>query len=180
MKNFLIVLFISSFCFAQTNELYMSQPIKRAYKKGTRTFNGNPGGNYWINKTEYKIKVEVDPLSKKLDGNLSARYYNNSPDTLKKIVMRLYPDFFKKGSNRDWSMPASSINEGVEIQSVFIRDKEKNFADSSNVIKRSGTNMAIDLKEALLPGEKIDLFLDWSFYIPQIVPIRTGAYADSA
>lgn len=180
MKKYITLLFITSVCFAQKPDLYMSQPVKRAYEKETRSFDGSPGKNYWQNRSEYKIKAEVNPVDKTLEGNLSVRYFNNSPDTLKQIVMRLYPDFFRKGSNRDWPMPASSINDGVEIESLFINNKKNNLVDSGNVINRNGTNMFINLSKPLLPDESIKLFLDWKFNIPEIVTIRTGAYADTS
>lgn len=180
MKKLLLLFVITVTCFSQSNELYMSQPVKRAYEKGTRTYSGNPGENYWLNRAEYEIKAGVNPVTKKVEGNLTVKYFNNSPDTLYKIVMRLYPDLFKKGSDRDWAMPPAAINDGVKIKSIFIDDREKNVIDTIGVVTRNSTNMSIKLPEALWPDESIKLSVNWSFYIPQIFPLRAGAYADTS
>jgi len=180
MKKLLLLFIISAISFAQSTKLFMPQPVKKAYEKGTRSYNGEPGKNYWLNNAEYKIKAEVNPISKKLDGNLSVKYFNNSPDTLNKIVMRLYPDLFKKGGSRSWAVPSEAINNGVEVESIFIGDQKDNIADSSKMVYRDGTNMTIKLEKPLLPDENISLSISWSFYIPQIVPIRTGAYSDTS
>jgi len=68
-----------------------------AFDKQTRQKDGNPGKNYWQNTSDYYIKVSVDVKNKILSGHEKIVYYNNSPDSLKMIVVRLYQDISKKG-----------------------------------------------------------------------------------
>ncbi len=103
-----------SFLFAQ-NDLYIPLNIKKAFDKGTRSYNGLPGPNYWQNSSEYNIKVEVIPESKMLIGSETITYGNNSPDTLKTLVVRLYQDIFKTGNARDFTAPPKAINDGVDV-----------------------------------------------------------------
>ena len=94
-------------------ELFIPRNIQAAYEKGTRSLDGKPGAEYWQNSADYKIEVEVDPSTYQIDGSEEIIYYNNSPDSLKRIVLRLYPNVFKKGSARDYSLIPEGVNDGV-------------------------------------------------------------------
>ena len=96
-------------------KLFIPRNIHPAYEKGTRSPDGKPGAEYWQNSSEYKIDVEFEPSSYLIRGNEEITYYNNSPDTLKRIVLRLYPNVFKKGSARDYSIIPEGLTEGVFI-----------------------------------------------------------------
>lgn len=180
MKTFLLFLIISLTILAQPSNLYMSQPIKRAYEKHTRSFDGSPGENYWLNKAEYKIKASVNPDTKMLDGSLSVRYFNNSPDTLTKIVMHLYPDIFKKGNTRDFELPAEALNDGVFIKSLSVNNNSLDVSDTSHVITHSTTNMNIKLSQPLPPDNSINISVEWNFELPSVRTIRGGFYADTS
>ena len=71
------------------DDLYMPLNIKKAYENGTRNYDGTPGPNYWQNSSDYKINVEIDPQKKMLYGSETITYHNNSPDSLKSLVLRL-------------------------------------------------------------------------------------------
>ena len=73
----------------------------KAFDNQTRQQDGNPGKNYWQNTSDYFIKASVDVDKKTLTGQEKIIYYNNSPDSLSTIVIRLYQDIFKKGANRN-------------------------------------------------------------------------------
>ena len=73
----LILLIFSSNAFSQ--ELYTPRNIKKAYEKGTRSFDGKPGKNYWQNGGEYKIDFKVYPTTKIVSGVETINYSNNSP-----------------------------------------------------------------------------------------------------
>ena len=99
----LLVFLLFSNLFSQ-QELFIPRNIKAAYEKGTRSLDGRPGAEYWQNSADYKIEVEVDPSTYQIVGSEEITYYNNSPDSLNRIVLRLYPNIFKKGSARDYSL----------------------------------------------------------------------------
>ena len=75
-----------------SQQLFTNTNVKKAVERGTRTATGMPGKNYWQNKADYDIKVHFDPATQLLEGKQSITYYNNSPDTLKTIIIRLYPN----------------------------------------------------------------------------------------
>src|SRR5690554_6600619 len=87
-------LFIAAF--GQIAALPIPLDIREAYKKGSRSFDGRPGGAYWQNRAVYDIRVYLDPEKKTVSGSETVEYFNNSPDTLRTIVVRLYQDIYKK------------------------------------------------------------------------------------
>ncbi|MCU0414867.1 MAG: hypothetical protein MUE91_10795, partial [Ignavibacteriaceae bacterium] len=117
MKNIkiiiaLIIISFLSVSFSQ-EKLFIPRNIQAAYEKGTRSPDGKPGKEYWQNSADYEIDVEVIPSTYEIIGNEKITYYNNSPDSLSRIVLRLYPNVFKKGSARDYSINPDAISNGV-------------------------------------------------------------------
>ncbi|MBA7576655.1 hypothetical protein ES708_18496 [subsurface metagenome] len=79
---------------AQETQLYETVNYQNTVKNGTRSRNGKPGPKYWQNHTDYDITVRLDTISKRIHGKESVVYFNESPDTLTNIVLRLYQDLF--------------------------------------------------------------------------------------
>lgn len=157
------------------NDLYMPLNIKKAYENGTRNYDGTPGSNYWQNSSDYKIKVEIDPQKKMLYGSETITYHNNSPDTLKLLVIRLYQDIFKIGSARDFSTIKEAINDGVKLTKIIVNGEE--VTDSGTIRKKSlDTNLLLILDEPAPPLTNIKLAFEWNFIIPHKTNIRMGAY----
>lgn len=146
--------------FAQEYSLYTPLEIQNAYKNRTRSTDGRPGVNYWQNRSEYIITAEVDPVNDVLIGSEEIYYYNNSPDTLDKIILRLYQDVNKIGNPRDYDTPKADISDGVNITFLAINDNE--VTNISN-LDRYGTNMYIPLPEKLKPGKRLKLNVAWNY-----------------
>lgn len=70
--------------------------LQATYKKGTRDISGRPGKNYWQNYADYKVDVNFNPSTRLITGTAVINYSNNSPDTLKEILFKLYPNLYKK------------------------------------------------------------------------------------
>ncbi|MDB5231493.1 MAG: peptidase, partial [Chitinophagaceae bacterium] len=66
--------------------------IGQAYSKQTRTTAGTPGKNYWQNTADYDLNISFDPTTRLLKGEETISYVNNSPDSLKQIIFKLYPN----------------------------------------------------------------------------------------
>src|SRR4051812_34306759 len=80
--------------------LPIPENIQSTYTKGTRTTDGKPGKNYWQNTADYNIDVELNPTTRLVKGVVNINYTNNSPDTLREIYFKLYPNVFAKGAQR--------------------------------------------------------------------------------
>lgn len=159
---------------SQTN-FYIPRNVLKAYEKGTRSFDGQPGKNYWQNSSEYNIQVYIDPKTRILSGNETIIYQNNSPDTLKEIVIRLYPNISKPTSKRDFNVSEDALTEGVKIAS-FTFNKNKLQPDEKNIFKYDGTNLRVIIPEKILPSSKVELQIEWSFEIPKVNYARMGTY----
>jgi hypothetical protein len=100
MRKYFLILYVtlfSSIALAQSG-YYVPINFQKAYTNNTRSYYGKPGKDYWQNKANYDISVNFDPCSGKLIGKENIDYYNNSPDTLKKLVFHLFPDLQIKRS----------------------------------------------------------------------------------
>ncbi|MCO6492110.1 MAG: M1 family metallopeptidase [Phaeodactylibacter sp.] len=159
---------------AQETRFFMPREIRQAYDNGTRSMDGRPGPKYWHNTVDYNIEVEVFPEEKKIAGSETAVYYNNSPEGLDRIVLRLYHDAFRKANARAYRVNPDDLTEGVEITRLVIDGQEYSLERGQGVTK-DGTNMTVRLKEGLAPGGKLTLEIDWAQYVPETT-IRTGAY----
>ncbi|MCU7505217.1 MAG: M1 family metallopeptidase [Ignavibacteria bacterium] len=164
-------------CFAQSNELYVPLNIKRALSSETRTLNGQPGKNYWQNSSNYRIKASLDPLTNVLTGSETVTYFNNSPDTLKELVIRLYGDIAAYGAVRDFPVSKGFLSEGVRIEKVNIAGEEVDTKNPKEV-NRTGTNMILKLPGKLMPKNSIELQIKWNFTMPK-ASFRMGSYGDS-
>src|ERR1700759_1815298 len=107
--------------YAQTR-LPVERNLVDVYAKGTRTLTGEPGKNYWQNRADYTIKVKFDPGTRLLSGTVSVDYFNNSPDTLGEIALKLYPNLNKKGSVRDMPVLPQDLTDGVQIEQLSINN----------------------------------------------------------
>jgi hypothetical protein len=85
---------------AQENRFFMPSEIKKAYERGTRSYDGKPGKNYWQNFVNYKIKVSIKPDERLIDGSEKVIFQNLSPDVINSLVVRLYSDVYKKGKRQ--------------------------------------------------------------------------------
>ena len=147
-----------------------------AFDKQTRQKDGNPGKNYWQNTSDYYIKTSIDVKNKILSGHEKIVYYNNSPDSLKRIVIRLYQDIFKKGANRNSMVTVDplDINDGVSLKALVVNNSNIDLTKDNAQIKREGTLLFVYLKEKLTPHNKIEIQTAWEFNFPVHTLIRMG------
>ncbi|MCF8242627.1 MAG: M1 family metallopeptidase [Melioribacteraceae bacterium] len=173
----IIALFVAFSLFAQSTNIYIPLDIQEAYKNGTRSYDGKPGINYWQNSADYKIKAELLPDTSMLKGDAEIKYYNNSPDSLKIIVMRLYQDLPKKGASRDWYIGTWELTDGVDVKYITVNDDSLSL-DQGREVLRGSTNMTLRLAEPLPPGSSTNIKIGWEFNIPKILRLRMGNYED--
>lgn len=148
--------------------------IQKAYAAGTRSTDGKPGAKYWQNHSDYKIQVQLDPATRRITGSEKVVYTNNSPERLQNLVIRLYPDIFKKDANRDDREidPADINDDGVEIVEVLVNGTKAR-------TQRNGTNMFVPIQGGLATGNELTLDVKWTYLIPAKSHIREGTYFKS-
>lgn len=140
-----------------------------------RTASGAPGHLYWQQKADYEISVEINDQNQTLTGSEKITYTNNSPDALGYLWIQLDQNLYSKESDY-YATETSTMAPGLTSKQVknivghnydigykikFVRDGSGK--DLSYTINK--TMMRVDLKSPLKAGEKIELFIDWSFNI---------------
>ena len=81
---------------------------------------GNPGPNYWINHSDYNINAELFPETSTLEGSENITYYNESPDTLKTLVIRLYQNIMEKGGVREFPVNTKDLTDGEDLKLLVV------------------------------------------------------------
>ena len=163
---------------AQDVQLFEPLNYQQAIKKGTRSRDGKPGPNYRINHSDYDISIKLDTAIRKIFGEETIIYYNQSPDTLKSVVLRLYPNLFKKGTIRNRFTNASDLHDGMVIESLNINNKKTELGNNNT--RENGTNMLIYLSEPILPNETLKLWCKWNYPVPVETRDRVGFYKDNS
>lgn len=140
-----------------------------------RTASGAPGHLYWQQKADYEISAEINDETQVLTGSEKITYTNNSPDPLSYLWVQLDQNHYSKESDT-YSTQTSNIGPGLTKKQVkniighdydlgykikFVRDNAGK--DLSYTINK--TMMRVDLASPLASGQKVDLFIDWTFNI---------------
>ena len=166
--SFLLVsICLSGLVYAQ--QLPVPAEIQAAYAKGTRAVSGKPGARYWQNTANYDLKVNFNPASRELKGVVEVVYYNNSPDTLKQLWFKLYPNLYKKGVERKTKFNERDLNEGVSILSMQTDGRKLD----QQAMTIEGTNMQAAIA-ALAPGKNIKLKIEYKYDLNKGSHMRTG------
>ncbi|HEY0666670.1 MAG TPA: M1 family metallopeptidase [Sphingobacteriaceae bacterium] len=146
-----------------------------------RTASGAPGPQYWQQRADYDIDVELDDNKQQIIGSETITYYNNSPDPLSYLWIQLDEnEHDPKNDNRKTGtssikekMSASDIQKiigfnddlGVKIQKVTdVRNSALKYTINQ-------TMMRIDLPATLKHGEKFVFKIAWRYNIPNRMTI---------
>jgi hypothetical protein len=180
VANCLLILILSVSALYSQVDLYMPTNFKKAFDNGTRSYEGKPGKNYWQNRANYNIKVELIPEQRKLIGDEKIYYQNNSPDSLKNLYLKIYQDIFKIGTIRDLPIDSSDIHHGTTIHYINIEGDSIILSGDESPVNRTATLLRIKLHQPLPPGEDLNIGMGWEVTLPAISHLRMGAYGDSA
>jgi hypothetical protein len=178
MKKLFLMLMMVAVCgfTLQAQQLFLTTNIQDAYKKSTRNESGAPGINYWQNRGDYDMKIKFEPATNILSGEETIAYYNNSPDSLKKLIIRLYPDFYKKGVQRGTmfdEVKEKDLNDGVTIDTLMIGDETINVADTKKAV-HNNTNLIVTPANVVMPHSKLNLVVKWHYTVNTGSQVRTG------
>jgi len=146
---------------AQAQNLYMPRDIQNAFKKGTRSTDGKPGKNYWENHGHYTISITALPPDRTVKGVEQITYFNNSPDTLKRLNMKLILNMHRPGAARFSNAEADYLTPGVQIDSFLINGEKKDWDNE----KKSATNEMVSLPKPLMPHDSVKLDITWHFEV---------------
>ena len=139
-----------------------------------RDASGSPGPAYWQQRADYTIAATLDTAARAINGTVTVRYTNNSPDTLRWVWMQLDQNLFRDGSKgsavfaADSRWGARNFAGGYKLGVVT--------ADGAAVApKVDDTMMRLDLAQPLAPhGGKLVIVVHYSFEVPDHGADRMG------
>jgi hypothetical protein len=171
MHRYLFVCALTGFIVshAHTQSLYVPRDIQLAYKKGTRSPDGRPGPNYWQNGGRYEISIDAAPPDRTIRGSEKITYLNNSPDTLRVIVIRLTVNVHKPGAVRLNTEDSTYLNPGIQIDSYAENGQPRPWRDQ----QYDGTWRNIRLAMPLPPHDSLHLDISWH-YLASLKSNREG------
>lgn len=140
---------------ARAQTLTMPPDIQQAYDNGTRTLSGKPGKNYWENHGHYHIALTVMPPNRTIKGVEQITYFNNSPDVLKSLNMKLIVNVHRAVTHG----AAPDTSAGIKIDEIMINGI-KTAWDNYKAIT---TNQMVDLPSPLMPHDSVKLNITWHY-----------------
>ncbi len=144
---------------AFSQDLFMPRDVQHAFKEGTRSADGKPGKNYWQNHGRYTINITAIPPERTIKGNETITYFNNSPDTLRNLSIKLFLNIHKPGAPRNGGASPDYLTTGVHIDKFAVNGQTKPFRDDPFVF--TGAN--VRLQQPLLPHDSTQLSFDWHY-----------------
>ena len=157
---FSLIISISSLS-VNAQQLYMPRNVQNAYKKGTRSMDGNPGPNYWQNHGIYDISVTALPPNRNVSGSEDIIYVNNSSDTIRNPVLKLILNIHKPGAIRETDASPDYLSSGVHISNISVDGKKIGWVDA----EYHATWQNFHLPKPLYPKDSVRLHIEWNYEI---------------
>ncbi len=144
---------------APTEGLYLPRAVKRAFSRGTRSLDGRPGPRYWQNRARYTITLTTLPPDRAVRGTEQIVYANNSPDTLRTLVFKLFANIHKPGAPREAPASPDYLTSGVQVDAFTVDGREARWGDDA----RTFTVHEVPLATPLLPHDSVRLAISWHY-----------------
>lgn len=139
-----------------------------------RTASGAPGADYWQQKADYKMKIEIDDENARLHGTSNITYQNNSPDELRYLWLQLDQNVRAQESDSP-KLRGNSVSERPSLRGLKSMNndfdggfKVESVTNSSNQTMSytiNKTMMRIDLPKPLKAGAKTSFNIKWWYNI---------------
>ncbi|UHQ55391.1 M1 family metallopeptidase [Microbulbifer sp. YPW16] len=132
-----------------------------------RSANGTPAANYWQQRVDYELDVQLLPEESQLDASALVHYHNNSPDRLHNLYFALDQDALLHDSTASYQLlagdpPARTVvkeragaTAGFNIESVQLASGQ------TLQWQQHGTLMQVRLPAPLESGDQVALSFRW-------------------
>ncbi len=178
--NFLILfLFLAPYISAQDNlnnskfkQLHEELPTPNVY----RAASGAPGHEYYQQKADYQINVELDEEKNILKGNEIITYTNNSPDVLNYLWVQLDQNIRAKNSHGQLTT-TNSMNNKMSFRNIkrmhdkmnfdggFKLEEVRDLYNNKLTYIINETMMRIELSKPLRKGQSFSFKIKYSYNI---------------
>jgi hypothetical protein len=142
-----------------------------------RSGSGMPGPRYWQQRASYDLHGTLDTAAKALNGELTLRYTNNSPDTLRFVWFQVEQNAFKNASLNSFVFPPDSRFGARNFEGGTTFDRVNAVTPTGKKPLKTrvdGTQMKVDLPTPLAPGQTVTFDMAWHFNIPEHGADRMG------
>ena len=181
-----LLIIISLPTFAQTafnangrfEQLESTLPTPNSY----RTASGSPGKDYWQQRADYDIKVELDDINKKITGAETITYFNNSPDELPYLWIQLDQNVFEKNAASKTG-DTGEIKTGISSRTFNDLTDTRDYGYKITAVKDvkgnpirhtiNQTMMRIDLPTPVKSGGSVSFNIEWNYLITEYLS-RSG------
>ncbi len=153
-------------------QLESTLPTPNSY----RTASGSPGKDYWQQRADYDIKVELDDINRKITGTETITYFNNSPDELPYLWIQLDQNLFEKNAARK-TAATGEIKNGISAATFKELTDPKEYGYKITTVKDikgnplrhtiNQTMMRIDLPTPVKSGGSVSFNIDWNYLITE-------------
>ena len=175
----LLMLLTTSVLIAQGNlntskfkQLHQELPTPNVY----RTASGAPGHEYYQQKADYVINVELDEKNNILSGNETITYTNNSPDILNYLWVQLDQNVRAKNSHSQLTTTSSMKNklkfgsikrmhDKMNFDGGFKLDEVTDIYGKKLQYKVNETMMRIELPKLLRKGQTFSFKIKYYYNI---------------
>ncbi len=139
-----------------------------------RTASGAPGHEYWQQKANYKIAINLDDTKQQIHGQETITYENKSPDVLNYLWLQMDQNMRAKTSDT-YKTQTSKLSERVTFSQLKRMNhqfdggfkleevKDENGNDLHFTVNK--TMMRIDLPKQLEPGSSFTFSIKWWYNI---------------
>lgn len=158
-RLFAAISFLFTCFLLQAQKLYLPRDIQKAYQNNTRSFDGKPGKNYWQNRARYTINLTATPPNRTINGHEAITYINNSPDTLRTLVFKLFMNIHKPGAPRYGAAGEDYLTSGVHIDSFVVNGKAQVWENNPFYF----TTVPVALQEPLAAHDSLQLAIKWHY-----------------
>ncbi len=154
----------------QFRQLYQELPTPNKY----RTASGAPGPEYWQQRADYDMSIELDENTQRIYGTETITYFNNSPEELRYLWLQLDQNIrakdsmTKKTGTGRISDPMSFRyleREHLDFDGGFKIEYVKDQNGKNLHYKVVNTMMRVDLHSTLKPHSRYSFKVKWWFNI---------------
>ena len=149
-------------------------PAPNAYRAAA----GRPGPDYWQQRADYDIKVQLNPDTHRITGTETITYTNNAPQDVQQLWVQLDQNLFKPDSRGARITPPDARFSGAFEGGGYTISEVTITRDGDTVTPAyfiDDTRMRIDLAEPLpAQGGTLDLNVAFSFTVPEYGADRMG------
>ena len=170
----LLLLLSATDAWAQTSDIFVPREVQSAYEAGTRSDDGRPGPAYWQNGADYRMHIRFDPVSGELIGSETITYRNESPDSLRSLVLKLMPNLFKRGSARDGGIAPEDVSEGVTLTSIVMNGEPLDPAPGGDQVSHFLNGNIVAIRGPVAPGSVATLSIEWRHVVNRGSHGRSG------